>query len=344
MEHTHHQKNIPKINNAILTADIGGTNSRFGVFQRRNNRLILLVTFTTKTTKIHDLKHPIKHVIDHCKNHGVRIYKIGIGMAGEVKKPMSPAKLTNGTLKVYPKKLSKTLNIPVVALNDFHAVALSIGDLPKKYFLSIQPGRFKHQKSRLVIGAGTGLGVAVLKYNTRSKSYSAIATELGNREPFLFSNELEFELVQFLKKKTIVWEDFVSGGGISRIYKFLLTKEKETRNTKVIQNAKYDPAIISKYRTKDTLCKKTFQLFFSVYAKALRHYVLKLDTYGGIYIAGGVAQKNILLLKQKLFIGEFINHPTKQLLQKIPITLITNQFAGLYGAAVAALSKKRGKV
>ena len=102
-----------------------------------------------------------------------------------------------------------------------------------------------------------------------------------------------------------------------------------------IQKSYYDPALISTFQ-QDPHCKATLDIFLRFYARCAQNLALDTMALGGVYLAGGIIAKNLLLFKRKAFIDEFIlNHRMKKVLEQIPIFAITDYNVSLYGAAHA---------
>nr|MDJ0724879.1 glucokinase [Prochloraceae cyanobacterium] len=59
---------------------------------------------------------------------------------------------------------------------------------------------------------------------------------------------------------------------------------------------------------------------------------------GGVYIAGGIAAKNLNLMTGDLFLNAFKQKGRMNvLLEKIPVHIITNQQVGLIGSILYAI-------
>ena len=145
------------------------------------------------------------------------------------------------------------------------------------------------------------------------------------------------------------WEDFLSGRGIQNIYKFLEHSGEylTTPCSKEIKESKYDTGTIAQHKDKDACCKATFEIFAKIYGRAAKNFALEQLAIGGIYIAGGIAAKNLDIFKKETFDYEFLNNQTyrKVILEKIPVFVVTDEDVGLYGAAVfAQLMKKQSEL
>ena len=101
------------------------------------------------------------------------------------------------------------------------------------------------------------------------------------------------------------------------------------------------PDKIFSARNLDQYAKKTYNLYTSLYARCIKNFALDTLAVGGIYIAGGIAAKNIELFEQERFTKEFVNCGKQmELLQEIPIHVITDYNVSLYGAAQFMLLEK----
>lgn len=124
------------------------------------------------------------------------------------------ARLTNLDWTIDADSIQSALEIPSVHLiNDFEAVALGIGELEERHLAVLQAGRPAARAPRVVLGAGTGLGVAWLVWNGRR--YAPLATEGGHMD-FAPSGELQVNLLKYAVGKFghVSWERMLSGPGL----------------------------------------------------------------------------------------------------------------------------------
>ncbi len=347
----------------ILTADIGGTNTHIGIFSNNtNNYLQLILQFDYKTKEIKNtanfaaiIKQKIKEQYNQEK---LSFSTIVIAAAGPIDHKKQEVLLTNHWLTINAKKLKNLLGTSkIYLLNDFEALGYSINLLQKEQerkkqkkkqtsIVQIKKGIQIEHKTIALLGAGTGLGKSIIIYNKQTKTYIPLASEGGHAD-FAVQNYFELQLADFIKKQKkqqlLCCEDLLSGKGLVNIYYFLCSKYKyilkpeQIAVKKEIDNADDKPAAISKNKKTDFLCKETMKLFSKYYAITVRNFALETLPHSGIYIAGGIAQKNNELLN-KDFITTFETQDTyKKLLRNIPIYLITNPTASLYGCAWYAI-------
>ena len=260
--------------------------------------------------------------------------------------------LTNLEWDLDSKRLQQELNISQVNLiNDFAANSYGVLDLEPSEIYTLQQGQKQDNTPIAVIGAGTGLGQGFLI--PQGDKYQVFASEGGHTD-FAPRNNLEIQLLQYLKTKInsehISVERVVSGQGIVSIYQFLrdtnFSKESSVIGQKIKtweteSDSDIDPAaVIAQGATEehDIICTKTMSLFMELYGAETGNLALKILPYGGIYIAGGIAAKNLDIMKKAEFINGFREKGRmNKLLNNIPIYVVLNPELGVRGAILYAL-------
>ena len=78
-------------------------------------------------------------------------------------------------------------------------------------------------------------------------------------------------------------------------------------------------------------------LFVEAYGAEAGNLALKLLPYGGLYVAGGIAAKNLSLIKAGGFLRAFTHKGrVSPLLEKVPVKVVLNPQVGLIGSALCA--------
>ena len=325
-----------------LVGDIGGTNSTFAFVEEKENTLILLVTLHYKSKEISDFTSIVKEVVSGGeKKYNFHPTAACFAGAGVVSEKNDHCTITKLAWNIDARKIERKTSLrSVLIINDFIAVAYGIEKVSAQNRVVLKSGKLVPCKPKVILGAGTGLGKAILIWNNKSNRYFPVASEGGHSDAALQVQE-EFEFAEFIKKKyarvRVVWEDMLSGKGISNIYQFLesVGKYSSSKYSLQIKKSNYDPALISTFQ-QDSQCKATLDIFLRVYARCAQNLALDTVALGGIYLAGGITAKNVSLFKRKAFIDEFIlNHRMKKVLEQIPIFAITDYNVSLYGAAHA---------
>jgi glucokinase len=262
--------------------------------------------------------------------------------------------LTNLAWFLDARRLEQELDIAKIHLiNDFAAVGYGILGLDDKDLYTLQAATPQTDAPIAVIGAGTGLGEGFLLQQARG--YQIFASEGGHAD-FAPRNELEFQLLQYLRDKydiqRISVERVVSGQGIVALYQFLRdrqvahespeigeiirTWERETGRTE----KSVDPAAViaqAALEKRDRLCEQTLQMFVEAYGAEAGNLALKLLPYGGLYVAGGIAAKILPLIQEGNFLRAFGQKGrVSPLLEKVSVHVVLNPQVGLIGAAICA--------
>ncbi len=156
---------------------------------------------------------------------------------------------------------------------------------------------------------------------------------------FAAQSQLELDLVTFIMQHegricNVSWEDVLSGYGIQRIHRFF---KQRSGGGKGGDNGPH-PDEIFNARNRDEDCRKTFELYTTFYARCAKNLALDALALGGVYIAGGIAAKNLPMFELPAFMNEFVNCGKQQkLLAQVPIWVITDYNVSLYGAAAYML-------
>ena len=260
--------------------------------------------------------------------------------------------LTNLNWQLTASRLQTELEIDRVQLiNDFAANSYGVLDLKASEVVTLQTGTPIKNAPIAVIGAGTGLGESFLI--SQDNKYYVYSSEGGHTD-FAPQNKLETQLLSYLQEKIgkshISVERVVSGQGIVNIYQFLRDSNFASENSKISQQIKawettkginIDPAAIISVGARemqDPLSIKTMEMFVAAYGAETGNLALKILPYGGIYIAGGIAAKNLSLIKQGTFLKAFQDKGRmKPLMENMPIQMILDPQVGLKGSILYAL-------
>lgn len=248
-------------------------------------------------------------------------------------------------------KIAQELQIPHVKLiNDFVAIGNGVAQLAPEDIHTIQAGQPRINAPKAVIGAGTGLGQGFLIYD--GTDYQVIAAEGGHTDYAARSSQ-EFELLQYILEHKqidrVSNERVVSGPGIVTIYQYLrdtgnLSETPQVADVVRLWEAQAEQSVdptglisASAIAKTDPLSQATMQMFVSAYGAESGNLALKILPYGGLYLAGGIAAKNLSLLTDGTFLTAF-NHKGRvsDLLGKIPVHVILNPQVGLIGAMAQA--------
>ncbi len=336
-----------KYSEATLALDIGGTTTQVGIVGTKNkhHEIIYTTELWTEKIKIYSL---LKYLIAQAEsNLGIRIKATVIAIATKIppKRNFAIMKKNKVNIKINRLKLEHKTNKKIYLINDFEALGYSINELDNSKIKQIMPGQEVKYSPKIIVGAGTGLGKATLIYDKNLKKYIVLPSE-GSVSDYPCQDLIEIELKKQItkNKRRLTQEDLLSGNGIQNIYKYLY----ENKNTKITKNKyshqikkdKYNVFLIEKYKTKDPVAKETLKLFSIFYARMISNYFTETLSYGGIYIAGGLAIRNPEILGKE-FETEFNkNKKAKKFINQTPLYVLTNKNLSLIGAAIYSETKR----
>lgn len=314
----------PEEKRHLLTADIGGTNSRFAHFTAdAAGHLELVSLLWLKTAGADSFADLLKNLQESEFPFDPRQADIvAIAVAGPI----------TGGVAFDPPLISWGVDLThaerdygfrrAILINDFVAQALSCISPIGKSARVVLAGTPEPLSTIAVVGAGTGLGKAILVSDGRG-GYSAAPSE-GAHACFPFVGEREFAFQRFLMKdrpaRYATYNDVVSGSGLAAVHAFLF-------------GPRLEPAQVAEQFSRHP---ETLAWFARLYGRACRNFALETFSRGGLYIAGGVAARNPAILRNDAFKNEFLDSEAMgSLLARLPVFLIDDQNSGLWGAAIA---------
>jgi glucokinase len=169
----------------------------------------------------------------------------------------------------------------------------------------------------------------------------------GGHVDFAPRGSLQIELLQFLEGRYghVSYERVLSGPGLVNVYEFLRGKgygdEAEGFAAQLEQRGDA-AALIScaALNGANRLAEQALDLWVSVYGAEAGNLALKAMATGGIFLGGGISPKILPKLTGPLFMQAFLEKGRlRSLLETIPVQVITNDKAGLLGAARCAAAR-----
>ncbi|HEY2094037.1 MAG TPA: glucokinase [Thermoanaerobaculia bacterium] len=240
------------------------------------------------------------------------------------------AEVTNTGWFMSANGLAEAFSIGRVTLiNDFYAVALGVPLLAAGDLISLNAGKRVASAPIAILGAGTGLGEAALVYD--GKKYDVVPGEGGHADFGPQDEEQGRLFVELLNKYGHVsWERVLSGMGLVNIDDFLrgITREYD----------EHIPMEIASLADEgDAIANRTFEIFVDIYGAEAGNMALRLLARGGVFLAGGIAAKNMRHFTTGRFMEAFLRKGRfTDVVKSIPIDVIVNPEVGLLGAVEAA--------
>jgi len=318
----------------ILAGDVGGTTTRLQLidFDTPEPRGRLAAEQFFESGRYPSLATIAGEFLDDHPSEPIEAACIAVAGPIQDDGTVQSVQLTNLPWHEQNTQLADRLSIPRLTLiNDFLAAGHGVNGLEEGDLVTLQAGKVVARAPRLLVGAGTGLGVALLTW--QEGRYQPLATEGGHMD-FAPASELQWRLWKSLHTKYghVSWERLVSGPGLETIYQFLRAEQGKTEGTET-------PADISNRGMSggDPLATQALDLFIELYGAFTGNLALASLPGAGVFIGGGIAPK----IRDRMVRGDFIEAFRAKgrhaaLLATLPVSLVTRSDLGLMGAALVA--------
>lgn len=325
----------------VLGADVGGTNTKIALARFEGGKPVVL------ERKVYpSARYPaLEPIIDAFLAEGAvapnapAIEAACFAVAGPVEG--GRGRLTNLPWEADEVEIARRFGFAATrVINDFAAAGLGIAHLGSDDLLTLQRGAALERGERVVVGAGTGLGVAVLDWD---ETYYEVHPSEGGHSDFAPVDTLQDRLLAHLRRQypRVSYERVLSGSGLVRILTFLQESGAGAPSDllkEALANESGAPAITELALTKqDALAVQALDLFVSAYGAFAGNMALVTLARGGVYIAGGIAPRIAAKLQDGSFIRAFTAKGRfKSLLESVPVNVVMNDQVGLYGALAQA--------
>lgn len=270
-----------------LVADIGGTNARFGLVQEPGGPVAHV-----ETLKGSDHPTPQAAALAYLDTVTVR--------TGERPRPRQAAlalacaiqgdtaRMTNSAWVVSRETLIRTLGVErVLLLNDFEALALALPQLSAAdVTLFGGAARPDPAAPMAVVGPGTGLGVSTCVPVGQGR-WVALAAE-GGHVTVAAADEVEAEVLRLLRREFthVSAERVLSGLGLPLLHRALCTVRGTPPETLSPEQISHRALV-----EREAAALATLDVFCSMLGTFAGNVALTVGARGGVFIAGGIAQK-----------------------------------------------------
>ncbi len=306
----------------VLIADIGGTNGRFGV-AHENGRITRLES--VRNCDFSTVEEAIAHVLTGYSEEAPISAALAIAcpIVGET------FRLTNAKWEIQPGRfLAQTGLTELIVMNDFLAQGLAAVRLDETGLLQIGGKSPDENAPKVIIGPGTGLGVA-LALNLGGR-WTIVPGE-GGHVDIGPRTEREFELWPFLEKRCgrMEAELAISGRGLQNIHSAILQCagiELETVSPETISQRALDH--------NDPHAREALEILTSLLARLCGDLAITTMARGGVYLCGGMVKHLLPLLQLPEFRRTFDEkQPLETVMCDIPMYAVMHQHSGLFGIA-----------
>jgi glucokinase len=310
---------------AILVGDIGGTHARFAIAQRVKSQLTLDARQSLRVADFADARAALGAVLARSP---APPQQVCLAVAGPVRDGV--ARLTNADWSFDAARLEQQLGLKRVHLvNDFAAQARGAVMVSQEDLLEIAPGLAVQEAPIIVLGPGTGLGLAALI--PVEKRWRVVPGE-GGHVAFAPADDGEAEILSSLRRTLgyVSFEAVASGIGLETVWTCL-------RQMAGLSHETADAARIAAAAAQDPLAERALGLFFSALGTFAGDMALAFGARGGVLLTGGILPKQVHALTTSRFLERFRSRgPMSGFLANVPVKLILHGETALLGAAALA--------
>lgn len=316
----------------VLAGDVGGTKTFLALAHMASGRLIIEREARFATGDYSALTPMIQDFLAGAVP-AAACFGIASPITGQ------RVKLTNREFWIDADEITHDCGMTSVRLiNDFAAIGYGLDALAASDLETLQAGIAKPYAPRALIGAGTGLGEAILVW--QGTHYEVLSSE-GGHVDFAPVGEMQAALLRFLstRHEHVSYERILSGAGLEAIFEYLCTTQSPSAPLLAAINQGDPAATISEFglTRRDAVAGGALDLFAQIYGQQAGNLALTVLAEGGVYIAGGIAPKIIAKLNDGNFMQAFRAKGRYQAwLTQLPVKVVMNPKVGLLGAALAA--------
>jgi glucokinase len=323
----------------ILAGDVGGTKTHLALFAEGANVREPSFQRLYPSHEHASLEALVSEFLAGAA--GARVTRAAFGVAGVVTR--NHCETTNLPWHVDGAELSRELGGASVRLmNDLAATAAGLDSLGDADLDRLQAGS-PEPGTRAVIAAGTGLGMVA---SVGAGAGATIVASEGGHADFAPGRATEDGLCAWLRARygRTSAERVLSGRGLADLYRYLTEAGRgaEPAGFAARFAAAEDPAAVVSEGALDGSCARArlaLEMFVEAYGSEAGNLALRVLPVAGLFIGGGIAPRIRSWFHDPRFLGAFRDKPPMtELLARIPVTLILEPAAALWGAAHVALT------
>jgi len=321
----------------FLAGDVGGTKTHLALFRRGDSPRAPTLDRKFASRDYSTLEALIGEFLAGAPG---RPEAVALGIAGPVVE--NRTETTNLPWRVDGAALAAALGgARVTLLNDLAATARGLELLQPGDLEVLQRGT-PAGGSRALIAAGTGLGEALIVWDGRA--HRPVPSEGGHAD-FGARDDFEYGLSRWLRARFdhVSWERVLSGPGLADLYRYHteIGLGAEPAEFARAFAAHADPAALITEAALGGTCERahsTLERFASAYGAEAGNVALKFLAVGGVFVGGGIAPKILAFLRGPGFLEAFrAKGRMQRLLERIPVSVILDDRAALWGAAAVAI-------
>ncbi len=305
-----------------LVADIGGTNARFALCHPGGE------AHGGCSLPCADFPGPVEAAKAYLAGMQpeprptVGAFAVASPIAGDV------ITMTNHPWQFSVTRIRQELGLDrLEVINDFEAVARCVPRLTPGHRLQVGEGAPVVNTPIAVLGAGTGLGVALLM--PEGGRWRAVPTE-GGHVTMAAADERESTILALLRRRFghVSAERILSGPGLINLHA-ALAKAKGTAC-----DLSLEPAIVTEHALAgtDASCVETVHMFLAMLGAIAGNLALTTGARGGVYIAGGIVPRLITMVPASSFRTRFEDKGRFRAYNaQVPTYVITHPYPAFLG-------------
>ena len=318
-----------------LLADIGGTKARFAFVERDNPLPKSIANYEVEDfPSFNGVLNQLEADWPELQQQDAVLKGACLGVAAIPQQ--REISFTNNAWRFTAASVATRLSCEQVSIiNDFAAVARALPAMTADHLQAIGGGEAAPHKPMVVIGPGTGTGVASVVFDQAGAPI--VLPGEGGHIDFAPITDIEAKIFKRLRAEfgRVSIERLLCGAGIMNIYRAL----SEIRDMSVVHRTP-EAVGVAAQKGEDSLASETMNTFFSVLGSAAGNAALTLGARGGVYLAGGILPRYIDLLRKSDFRARFLAKGRfADFNAEIATFVVTHPDPGLLGASLICLEE-----
>lgn len=309
----------------LAVCDIGGFNARFARVEAPNAPLSPIARKKTAEASTFE---------DAVESLGWPVRSLLVSAAGPVAGGV--ARLTNAAWTIDAQALARRFALDgCLVLNDFEAQAIALPHLASKTTRTLVAGAFDSSLTQLVLGPGTGFGVAALLAD--GGRWRPLPSEAGHMS-FGPASLAEEAIWRALPSGPVGIETLLSGPGLARLH----TARATVAGREGREDQRDAPAVVAAATAGDAFAGDTLRVFWRLAARVAGDLALAFLARGGVTLSGGILPRLASFFDADAFARTFADKgPRADIAGAIPVRLMTDETAVLEGMAALAAAPER---
>ena len=303
----------------ILLGDIGATNARFA--ELADGRLGEMKSF--EVARFRTFEDVVAAFLAKA-NSTTKFTQALLALAGPIDR--GRCKLTNTSWIVDPRELSAALGFEIQIVNDFQAVAHSLPSLGPPDLEKIGGGKAEDDAPRVVLGPGSGLGLACLIETPHGR---LVVPSEGGHSTLAANSAREDAIIAILREHFghVSAERAISGPGLENIFQAIA--RLEDRDAGRVSAAEITRRALTR---ECKMAEEALSIFCALLGSFAGNTALTFGGRGGVYIAGGISPRIVAFLAASQFRARFeAKGRFQHYLEQIPCNVIIHRAAAFLG-------------